>query len=127
MSKDLILVIIIFGILVAIIGIFIFLKYSKDQKIDQIKEEISFDELLKRLKNQSTTNNELKELCEIALKRFEINEKTKDDFLMFLFLLIKHKNIDSKTILNFQKDLKTKAPQYSKEIELYTKAGLDER
>lgn len=95
----------------------------------------SFDELRKAIKNKESSTADLKEaLNELLLHYGKIPDKlgarSHPDFDYYrevLFSACRHRNIDKDTLLEFDKGLRQKNPQYSPQIDEAIKGGLESR
>ncbi len=130
MDKNIFLVIIGFGVLVVIFGIYFFFFSGREKREDSTlgtTTKITIEELLAVLKNQKSSKDDLQDASRALMTNFEIDQDTKENFLMFIYLLAKHKNSDSKIILELDKKIKAVNPEFLKESAKYQRMGLDER
>ena len=131
-------------LLVAVGGLFyLFLKIIKNRAEPAFKEvlpdlpkdkKIEIDDLVKFASDSTINKNELFTLVRIFTEQMSIPSKNGDkapkeagNYLNFITLVCRHKNVDAKLISYLNNETKKKNPTYVLEIEEYEKRGLDTR
>jgi len=112
-------------------------KVKKKQKIKKNKVTKDFLYLKSIIKNRETSTKELKDTLNKVINEYgKIPPKngrsltTNDDFLQYvdiIFALTRHPNVTKEIILDFDKRLGQKNPEYSKDISDAIMKGLSTR
>ena len=128
MSKTVIGILIVIGVILAIIAIIVVLKKSKSQPVvvttttkkttkSQKKDEFDFDELMKIAQNPKTTTKELIEVLNIFNTYFRMDDKTAQQYIVFLSKCLTHENSNKDVFQFFHNNIKPKNTQFKTELE----------
>jgi len=137
--KGLIVFCIVLLIVAVCVLIYLLLKNKTHQatpshKIVSVKEEITIEKLEKLAGDNSLSKNELFELVQIFIEKFNIPPKNNqtmpkeaNSYINFIILICSHKNADAKLISFLDKEAKKKNPSYVVEIENSERVGIENR
>ena len=123
-------------ILFALVSLLLF-RSRKKKEPEEVKEPgiPTFEELKSILKNKDADNETLRDaLDEIVALYGEIDPKIDgrpskhfDKYMELIFIVCKHPNSDKRLVLDFEKDLARKNPQYIKNLDKAVTQGLSFR
>lgn len=119
-----------FSFLILILGILLYLLLTNSRKKrEKIVENAppSFESLVDKIKNRKTSNKQLLESIEDILTYYGTIHSNLDIYGLVIIRLCKHPNIDKKIILKFDRELSSKNPDYSREINTFLMQGLNSR
>lgn len=125
MQKELLLVIIVLGIIVALIGLGLFFYNPKDKKKPTSKP-LTLSDIKEIVKQKDRSAEELEKYAD-KLLNFSFTATSKKDMIDIAFLLAAHKNSNKDIIMKIDKGLKGKNSEFSKDVDVAIKAGLDSR
>ncbi|NWF66171.1 MAG: hypothetical protein HXX81_01755 [Campylobacterales bacterium] len=145
-SKEILILLVIIGVLVAIVGVYFAFKVYKqknekeeiEQPIHEVSKqrELTLRDLLDIVSNQNSSKSEITKAVDIFIAKFPFpkrygtalpEDKGIKDYFNFVFLHAKHKSSDAKMIVRLNKELVAKNESYKLEIEEYEKRGLEAR
>ena len=133
------------GLIALLAILFIFLFYSpskkqaspkkKSQSQSSAKKELTFDELRAVIRDRSSSKKELQDAIDQILKKHgkihpKMGIRVHPDFDIYMTIILnlcRHPQVDSKMILQFDKELAQKNPDYKKEISGSTTKGVNSR
>lgn len=125
MQKELLLVVIVLGIIVALIGIGLFF-YNPKEKKKQGAKPLSLADIKEIVQQKDRSEEELEKYAD-KLLNFSFTDTSKKDMIDIAFLLTAHKNSNKNIIIKVDKGLKGKNSEFSKDVDVAIKAGLDSR
>ena len=137
--KGLIVFCIVLLIVAVCVLVYLLLKNKTHQatpsnKIVSVKEEITIEKLEKLAGDNSLSKNELFELIQIFIEKFNIPPKNNqtmpreaNNYINFIILICSHKNANAKLISFLDKEAKKKNPSYVVEIENSERVGIENR
>lgn len=126
MGENLLWVIGVLIIGVALVGVLLYF-FKPKPPLKAPKVEVSLEELKRILKDRSKTFEEIERATGLFLEDFGRLSPSKEARLEVLYLVVIHPKVSSKLVLSFEKELKAKNPEDSKEIEAVLKGALDSR
>jgi len=125
MSKNVILGIVIFGVIITIIALIIILKKSSKEEVVQSKatpktdktDEFDFDDLMAIVKNPNTKSNDLLNTLIYFNENFDIDEENSKKYLMFLSRVLTHPNKSKNIFQYYHNEVKPKNGHFKNELE----------
>ena len=134
-----------FTALVFVLGVLLYLLFRSPKKKRPSKQKIqeqqsnssipTFESLVAVIKDKKSTNAELSEAIDKILHHYgKIHPKmgvrshpSFDTYGLIMLKICHHPNIDKSIVLKYEKGLRTKNPEYAKEINEFLIKGLDTR
>ena len=125
--------------LASLLGVLIFFLFyapakKREKELQKVQEKkrvqelvpVDFNTLLERVRDKHTSTKELAETLETILREYGEIDDIKP-YSEILIRICRHPNTDKNIILNFNRGLEQKNPNYSREINSFIAQGLNSR
>jgi predicted permease len=130
MNSILILSIVIIGAILSIIGVMIAIKKSSKKNTKTIKKskengnKFDFEDLMDIVKNPNTPSDGVLDALIYFNENFKINEENRKKCFVFLSRVLTHPNRSKNIFQYFHKKVKTKNPEFKKQLENMERKAL---
>lgn len=130
--KELLLIIVFLGVVVAIVGVYLFyVNFSQSKKpkkeIQPIDAPPTIDELLEIAESPKSKLADLEDAADLLVRHYPDMTDMPGKHLSFIYLIAKHHSSNAKIIMRLDKAMKERNPDFTKDIDNSEKKGLDAR
>lgn len=138
--KEILVLIVILGVLIALAGIYFFFisdRFKDKKKTSQPQPTAqppvtninipSLEDLIAVVDNPESKKADLTEAVEIMADHYPVPSNGNDQHLYFVYALAKHKKSDAKIIVKMDRSFKKASPKMETMIDQYEQKGLNDR